>query len=397
MARKKVLISGAGVAGPALAWWLHRFGFEPSIVEVAPEFRSGGYMVDFWGKGLDIIDRMGLLPQVFERGYHVRNICFVHSDGSPAGGFSTAPFWNATDGRFTSIPRTDLARTMWDDLPGDMPKRLDDEIATIEQDSEGVNVTFASGAEERVDLVVGADGLHSRVREVLFGPEEKFETFLGYAFAACTITGYARRTPDAYVGYGVPGRMVSRVSMREDRTLVLFIWRDESFTPPQGEARRALLRDRFDGIGWETDELLAALDGSDDLYLDRMSQIHLPTWSSGRVALVGDAAWAPSFLAGEGSGLGIIGAYVLAGELHRSGGDPSAFATYECRLRAMIESKQKMASKFGGAFAPKTRLGLLFRNWVASLLDVGPIGNLAIASTLKGNIDLPDYSAEVAG
>ena len=146
--------------------------------------------------------------------------------------------------------------------------------------------------------------------------------------------------------------------MREDKTLVLLIWRDErSSLPSTDEDRRALLKDRFAGMGWECDRMLEALDGATDLYVDSISQIHLPRWSDGRVALVGDAAWAPSFLAGEGCGLGIIGAYVLAGELARSGGDPVAFARYESRLRGFIEAKQKMATRFGGAFCPSTASG----------------------------------------
>lgn len=390
--RKRVLISGAGIAGPALAWWLHRFGFEPSIVEIAPQFRTGGYMIDFWGKGFDLIERMGLLPEVIRRGYHIKEVRFVHSNGRRAGGFSTDPFWRVTGGRFTSLPRSDLAEVIWGALPGSVPTRFGDEVKKLQRNGEAVRVHFARSEPETFDLVVGADGLHSKVRELLFGPEDRFETFLGYAFAAFTVDSYGPRTSDVYMTYGVPGRQASRVSMRNDRTLVLFIWRDASSRlPSTDEERRVLLQTRFSGMGWECDRMLTALDRASDLYVDSISQIHLPCWSDGRVALVGDAAWAPSFLAGEGCGLGIIGAYVLAGELARSGGDPSAFDRYEARLRGFMESKQKMASRFGGAFCPKTRFGLILRNWVASLLDVPPIARLALASGLKDDIELPDY------
>jgi 2-polyprenyl-6-methoxyphenol hydroxylase-like FAD-dependent oxidoreductase len=152
-----------------------------------------------------------------------------------------------------------------------------------------------------------------------------------------------------------------------------------------------MLMDKFQDIGWEARPILEALDRSTDLYVDRVSQIHLPEWSKGRMALTGDAAWAPSFLAGEGTGLGIIGAYVLAGELARSGGDPSAFSAYERRLRKFMESKQKMATRFGGAFVPKTRFGVNFRNWVASTFNFAPIGNVVLGAGLNDDIDLPDY------
>ena len=393
--RKKVLISGAGIAGPTLARWLHRFGFEPTIVEIAPQFRIGGYMVDFWGKGFDLIERMGLLPEVERSGYQIKEVRFVHADGSRAGGFSTDGFQQATGGRFTSLPRSDLAEIIWRALPSSIETRFGDEVEQLEQEGDIVRVHFANSPAESFDLVVGADGLHSKVRELLFGPEDRFEAFLGYAFAAFTVTGYGPRTTDTYMGYGVPGRHASRVSMRDDRTLVLLIWRDESSSlPPTDEGRRVLLRERFAGMGWETDRMLEALGSANDLYLDSVSQIHLPRWSDGRIALVGDAAWAPSFLAGEGCGLGIIGAYALAGELARSGGDPIALGRYEGRLRGFIESKQKMATRFGGAFCPSTGFGVMFRNWVASLLNVRPIANLALSRELKDEIELPDYETK---
>ena len=395
--QKKVLISGAGVAGPALAWWLHQFGFQPSIVEIAPQFRTGGYMVDFWGLGFDLIERMGLLPEVERRGYRIREVRFVHADGSRAGGFSTDGFQRATGGRFTSLPRSDLAEIIWRALPNTVETRFGDEVQHLKQRGESVLVHFANSPAERFDLVVGADGLHSKVRSLLFGPEDRFETFLGYAFAAFTVTGYGPRTTDTYMGYGVPGRSASRVSMRDDRTLVLLIWRNENSTLPATNAgRRDLLKHRFAGMDWEVGRMLEALDSANDLYVDTISQIHLPCWSDGRVALVGDAAWAPSFLAGEGCGLGIIGAYALAGELARSGGNPAGFTRYEARLRDFIESKQKKAARFGGAFCPKTLQGLIFRNWVSSLLNIGPIAKFALSQELKDEIELPNYETEMA-
>lgn len=393
------MISGAGVAGPALAWWLDRFGHETTIVEIAPEFRSGGYMIDFWGKGYELIDRMGLLPQVERAGYRIREVRFVDSDGGKAGGFSTDPFWDATGGRFVSLPRGELARIIWNSVRGRVETRFGDEIAALEPGGDGVGIDFASGRSDRFDLVIGADGLHSRVRELLFGPEERFERFLGYKFAAATIRGYEPRTDDTYMMHGVPGRQVARVTMRHGKTLALFIWSEDE--PGEiahgGEAQRALLRSKFERVGWECPALLDGLERSDDLYIDRMSQIRQPQWSKGRLALVGDAAWAPSFLAGEGTGLAIIGAYVLAGELRRSGGDPQAFAEYDRRLREFMTGKQRMATRFGGAFVPKTPFGVAFRNWASNLLNIGPFARLALSTSLKDDIELPDYEAERAG
>ncbi|HET9810943.1 MAG TPA: FAD-binding domain [Sphingomicrobium sp.] len=392
--RKRILISGAGIAGPALAWWLLRFGFEPTIVEIAPRFRSGGYIIDFWGKGFDLVEEMGLLPEVERAGYHVREVRFVNSDGSRAGGFSTDPFFQATDGRFTSIPRGSLAKIIWESVRDRIDCRFGDEVAAIEQGGGGVAVEFANSPGANFDLVIGADGLHSRVRELVFGPEGQFEHFLGYRLAALTVDGYEPRVPDSYMTYGVAARQASRFAMREGKTMILFIWREQDSRLPQSEAeRRALIRQRFGGLGWEVPRMLESLDSADDLYLDNVSQIRMAAWSNDRVGLTGDAAWAPSFLAGEGCGLAIIGSYVLAGELARASGEPAAFAVYEKRLRSFIGDKQKMAARFGGAFVPKTTLGIIVRNWASSLLNVGPVAKLALSSGLSDDIELPDYSA----
>jgi 2-polyprenyl-6-methoxyphenol hydroxylase-like FAD-dependent oxidoreductase len=394
---KRILISGAGIAGPALAWWLDHFGFEPSIVELAPEFRSGGYMVDFWGKGFDIVEQMGLREEVERTGYHVREVCFVGKEGDRAGSFSTEPFWSATGGRFTSIPRGDLAQIVWGSLGGRVRARFGDEIESLDDRGDKVEVMFASGDSDSFDMVIGADGLHSRVRELLFGPEARFERFLGFAFAAFTVEGYEPRTPNVYMMYGVPGRQAARFAMRGGRTLVLFIWRAGSPALPHSDSdTRALLRRTYVGAGWECPQMLEDLNRSDDLYVDAVSQIRLEPWSKGRCALVGDAAWAPSFLAGEGSGLGIIGAYALAGELALANGDPRAFASYHQRLGEFMRSKQDMATKLGGAFVPATAFGLWFRNHVASLLNLKPLAGLALGAGLRDDIDLPDYEAEIS-
>ena len=152
---KRILISGAGIAGPALAWWLDHFGFEPSIVEVAPKFRSGGYMVDFWGKGFDIVERMGLREEVERTGYRVREVRFIDGRGERAGSFSTDPFWSATDGRFTSIPRGDLAQIVWHSLGGRVPARFGDEIESLVERGDKVEVTYAGGDSDAFDMVIG--------------------------------------------------------------------------------------------------------------------------------------------------------------------------------------------------------------------------------------------------
>jgi 2-polyprenyl-6-methoxyphenol hydroxylase-like FAD-dependent oxidoreductase len=389
-----VLISGAGIAGPALAFWLDHHGFAPTLIESAPALRTGGYVVDFWGAGYDLVDRMGLLPQVLAAGYRMREVRIVDATGGRVGGFDVDVFRAATHDRFTSIPRSALSAILYDSVRPRIETEFGNSIAALAPAGDHVAVDFKRGPSRRFDLVIGAGGLHSIVRTLTFGPEARFERFLGYTVAACTVTGYRPRDEDMYVAYSVPARQVARFAMRGDRTMFLFIVADAAvkpFDPHDVAHHRAYLREQFRAAGWECAAILAALDASDDIYFDRVSQIRMPRWSVGRVALVGDAAYAPSLLAGQGSALAIIGAYVLAGELARAATPAQAFASYEAHLRSFIARKQRGTAGLGGAFAPRTRRGIWFRNLVTRAFALPGVARLAIGRSLSDRIALPDY------
>ncbi|MBS0388273.1 MAG: FAD-binding domain [Proteobacteria bacterium] len=389
----KVAINGVGIAGPTLAYWLRRAGHEPVLFERAPAFRRGGYLIDFWGLGYDIAERMGILPTLRERGYVMKRMRNVRHDGREEAGMDFAPLYQAQQGRFISIARADLARALVDACVG-VPVHFGVSINGIAQHGDGPIVTLSDGRQERFDLVVGADGLHSQVRALAFGPEPRFERFLDCHVAACRVSGYPHRDELMFVSHTVRGRQAARVSLRDGETLVLFICRDEFIGDDPGrhdDPRRALRR-AFGGMGWEVPELLDAMENSGDLYFDRVSQIRMPHWSSNRIALVGDAAACPSLLAGEGTGLGMLGAYVLAGELHRAGSDIArALAAYENSLRAFISGKQKGAVYFRGFFAPQTALGLVARNLAVHLFALPLFGRQFWARSLRDRFTLPDY------
>jgi 2-polyprenyl-6-methoxyphenol hydroxylase-like FAD-dependent oxidoreductase len=241
--------------------------------------------------------------------------------------------------------------------------------------------------------VIGADGLHSKVRRIGFASDAMQESYLGYHVAAFEATGYRPRDELAYVSFARPGWQIARFATRNDHTLFMMI-----FAAPQpieacdGEAQRAVLRGIFGNQGWECDSILAAMARADSLYFDRVSQVHLPRWSNGRVALLGDAAHCPSLLAGEGCGLAIIDAYVLAGELARTPNDhASAFQAYERRLRSFVELKQRAARQFAGQFAPRTAFGIRLRNWATRAMAIPGVTQLLIGRALRDNIDLPNY------
>ena len=383
-----------GIAGPTLAYWLTFYGFKTTLVEVAPALRTGGYIIDFWGRGYDVAEKMGILPEIKLAGYRVKELRLVNSDGRPVGSFNTDVFRSATNGRYVSIARGDLAKIIFEKVKDRCEAILGDSIDKIEQDEGGIRVEFERGEARRFDLVVGADGLHSAVRRLAFGEQQRFEKYLGYVVAAFTVDGYRPRDEDVYVSYSSPGKQVARFAMRNDRTMFLFVFADPQgrYFQNQESNHKDVLRTEFAEAGWECPRILSAMESCGDIYFDRVSQIRMDTWSRGRVSLVGDAAFCPSLLAGQGSALAMIGAYVLAGELSQAA-HQKAFELYEQRLHAFITDRQNAAVKLSGSFAPKTRFRIFFRNQITRTFKLPFVAELAMGTSLLDRIDLPDYSA----
>ncbi len=393
-----VLISGTGIAGPTFAYWLSVYGVESTLIERAPRLRTSGYAIDFWGLGFDIAERMGILPDIKRDGYNIRELRIVNAQGQQIGGFNVEIFRAAARGRYVTIPRTDLAKSIYRKVDGRCETIFGDSIAGLHEDANGVDVTFEHAAPARFDMVIGADGLHSIVRKLAFGEENRFETFLGYSVAAFEVTGYRPRDENIYVNYSVPGKQVGRLSLRNDRTLFLFVFADQRrdrLDPDDTEPQRNVLRAQFGNLGWECPQILAALESCPELYFDRVSQIRMKTWSKGRVGLIGDAAFCPSLLAGQGAALAMIAAYVLAGEFGRANTSPEkALKRYEALLRDFMVEKQNAAAKFATSFTPKTRWGLFLRNQITKAFAIPFVAKWALGSTLLDRIELPDYSAE---
>ena len=390
-----VLISGAGIAGPTLAWWLLRHGCVPTLVERATKLRSDGYVIDFCGTGYEVAERMGLMPEIKSSGYDVREVRMVDASGRRCGGFSAEVFRSVTQGRYTSIARGDLAAAIYRSIERHVETLFGDHITAIAPDDSGVRVAFAHASERRFDLVIGADGLHSVVHRLAFGSQDRFEKHLGYNVAAFDVVGYRPRDEGVYLGYAIPGKQVVRFSKRDDRTMFLFVFAADR-APTNGgsdfDACRHVLHAQFDEAGWECAPILEAMDRCGDIYFDRVSQIRMDAWSKRRVALVGDAAFCPSLLAGEGSALAMTAAYVLAGELGAANGDPTrAFAAYERRLRPFILGKQREAEHFAGAFAPRTRLGLFVRNLVSRAFAIPAVARYVVGRSMVDGF-LLDYA-----
>jgi 2-polyprenyl-6-methoxyphenol hydroxylase-like FAD-dependent oxidoreductase len=388
-----VLISGAGIAGPTLAFWLKAAGFEPTLIEHAPELRTGGYVIDFWGLGYDIAERMGLLPKIHRIGYHIREMRIVNGRGERISGLGTRTLNDLTGGRFVTLARSDLSRLLFETIKDRIEAVFGDEIAGMEDDGEGVEVQFKRSRARRFDLVIGADGLHSKVRGLSFGAQDRFEVPLGYLVAAFEVQGYRPRDEQVYIIFNEPGRMLGRFALHEDRTLFLFVFTaGEDSAPLDLPGQKALLRARYGDRQWECPRILDELDHAQDLYFDRVSQIRMNAWSKSRVALVGDAAFCVSLMAGQGAALGMTAAYVLAGELAKAGRRGEAFANYESLLRGFIASKQSGAARFSAAFAPKTRSGLFLRNQVVKASAIPGVAKFAFAREITDTLRLPQYS-----
>ena len=391
---RTVLIAGAGIAGPALAFWLKAAGFEPTLMERANGLRSGGYVIDFWGLGYDIAERMALIAEIGRLGYRVRETQIVDDAGRRIAGFGTRVFSELTGGRYVTLQRSDLSRLLFEKVSGRIETIFGEEIVAFDELADAVRVELKGAGERRFDLLIGADGLHSAVRALAFGPQSRFEKELGYAVAAFEIGGFRPRDENVYVIYGQPGRLGGRFTLRDDRTLFLLVFAaQDARLPATRDAQEAMLREVYGGAGWDCPRMLAELPRAHELYLDRVSQIRMPGWSRGRVALVGDAAFCVSLLAGQGSALAMISAYVLAGELAAAHGDHRrAFAQYEARLRSYIGAKQRGAERFAGAFAPKTRMGLHIRNLVIKAFAIPGLARFAVGRDIADSIQLPHYS-----
>jgi 2-polyprenyl-6-methoxyphenol hydroxylase-like FAD-dependent oxidoreductase len=388
----RIAINGIGVAGPTLAWWLRRYGHEPVLFEKAPRLRTGGYIIDFGLAGYDVADKMGLVPALEEKGYHVQALRLVDARGRTVAAAQMGALHALIRDRYVSIARGDLAATIFHACAG-VEARFGSSVVGIEPHEHGVTVRTSDGSEEAFDLVIGAGGLHSHVRDLAFGPEARFEHPVGWYVAAFTLPGYRPRDELVYVTHIVPRRFVARFALRDDVTVFLLIFRAELLASPPASAReqREALRGVFGDMGWEVPQILSRLDEVEDLYFDVVSQVRMDHWTSGRVALVGDAAACVSPLGGEGSSLAMLEAYVLAGELHRAGGDHSvAFRQYETRLQPFLKRRQKNALRSAGFFTPRSSWEVFLISLAIRAMAVPGLARLLMGPFLR-DFDLPDY------
>ncbi|MBD3008942.1 MULTISPECIES: FAD-dependent monooxygenase [unclassified Streptomyces] len=364
-AKRTVLISGASISGPALAYWLHRSGCAVTVVEKAGALRDGGYPIDIRGTAIEVVRRMGILPQLRDVHIDSRRCTFLNADGSEVASVSPSAVAGGVEGQDLEVRRGDLAAVLYGKVRDDVEFLFNDSIDTLDQSGQGVDVTLRSGQRRTFDLVVGADGMHSQTRESLFGPEERFHRYLGYCFAIFTMPNTFGLSHELVL-WNAPGKAAALYAVGEDDELHAFL----NFHQPEPpfdalrnpDAQRDLVATVFAGAGWEVPGMVGAMRDADDLFFDTAGQIRMPHWSSGRVALVGDAAYAPSFLTGQGSSLALAGAYMLAGALATNRDHTAAFAAYERDVREFVAMNQALVDNGAATLFPTTARALEQRN-----------------------------------
>ncbi|SOD63008.1 2-polyprenyl-6-methoxyphenol hydroxylase [Streptomyces zhaozhouensis] len=362
MKKPEVLIVGAGIAGPALAYWLSRTGYRPTVVEHARQLRSGGSAIVVKGPAIPVAQHMGVLPRLRELATRNRSLTLL----DPAGRRILRLPLTSDKAPTVEVTRADLSEVLHRAAQTEAEFVFDDTITALRQDEDGVDVTFRRSAPRRFDLVVGADGAHSTVRRLVFGPEQRFTRHLGLYGATVPLEPDAVEDPSEMTMLTAPNRMLV-VHPSRKTPLAIFTFRTAPLAPHDRKntaLHKRTVADAYADIAWRAPELVATFVDHPAPFFDALTTVRLPSWSRGRVVLLGDAAAATALL-GDGSSMAMAGAYALAEELAAHPGDHvRAFAAYESRLRREVGPRQRRVRLLSRLMVPRTRPGLAARNAV---------------------------------
>ncbi|WP_371786539.1 FAD-dependent monooxygenase [Streptosporangium subroseum] len=380
----RAIIIGAGIAGLATALRLHQIGWDTLIVERAPARRGGGYAVTFGGIGYDAAEHMDILPGLLKKGFTTNELVYHKPNGERRFSLDRATIAATTGARSITILRGDLEAVLYEEVEGHTEIRFGATLTAVDQDEHAVRVTLTDGTIEEADLLIGADGLHSATRALLFGPEEGFLLDLDHKVAVYML----ERRPDT-IAPGATGtlssggRTAAVISIPDGRNVAFFGYRASHARP--GEDVATELRRVYGDLGWVIPEALAGLARADSVYFDTISQVVAPSWSKGRVVLLGDAAWCVTLFAGYGSSLAVGGADRLGTELDAHPGDiPAALAAWEAAIRPEAERKQKLGRRVKGVYAPANPVLLWLSLLPLRLASLPPVRRYMTRRFIKG-------------
>ncbi|WES65712.1 FAD-dependent monooxygenase [Microbacter sp. GSS18] len=374
------VICGAGIAGLASAISLHRSGWQVTVLEHAPRLRDGGYMIDFFGPGFDAAERIGILETLRERAHRVDVIDWADPDGHTRARLHYDRMRDAADGKLFPLLRGDVERTLFEALPGGVDVRFSTTVTGARSHAGGVAVDVG-GDRIEADLLVGADGIHSGIRAQVFGPEERYLRPLGLHTAAWFADSPPAATALAgrFVIESAPGKMAGVYGVGGDRVATFLTFTESAARMPEDPL--TALRARYWDLSGVVRPVLAA-DPVDEVYYDVVAQIEMPTWRSGRVILVGDAAYAVSLVAGQGASLALAGGVALGEALdaYTLADDPqaldAALAAFEKRVRPVVEEKQAGGRRTAKWFVPTTPARLALRNLSMRMADLPMLARL---------------------
>lgn len=398
MENKNVLISGAGVAGLTLAYWLKRYGFVPTLIEKHPSLRTGGYKIDLRGAALEVLRRMGIYSAIVESRTAIAHAICVDEEGNQVTQMSADLCGTRLEGVDLEIMRGTLCVIMQEAV-GDAEYLFGDSIAQISENSDGVYVEFEKNKPRTFDLVIGADGLHSTVRKLVFGDESKFSQELGVYVSVFSFPNFLNLT-DCEIEHHALRKFVNLYRDRKDinaKAAIAFSV-PEPFHSRDPKDQQKLIGEVFADSKWEMPRILASMKESPDFYFDTMAQIHMPHWSKGRATLVGDAAYSATPLSGQGTSMAIAGAYVLAGELAEAQGNhQTAFSRYEELVRPFAKQNQDLAM-----MSARIMSGSSYSVWLHRLAALLParvvlyFKNKALTRTTKAAnaLNLKEYNGQ---
>lgn len=357
-----VIICGAGIAGLTLAWWLEQQGWQIQILEKAPGLHVNGYMIDFMGSGYDVAERMGILSKIKKIAYHIDEVTYINSTGNRIAEMKFGTFEKLLKGRLLSVMRNDLEKILFENLPKSVEIRFNSTIKEIFQDENYITAVLNDTTKVTADLLVGADGIHSRVRELVFGPQKNYLRYLGFHTAAYVFENeeVRRNLNNNFKILTAPGKEVGLYPLRNGQIASFFVHRATSESLPSNKCTE--LQKIYGNLGWSLPKALEECNKNTKIYYDIVAQIEMPKWRQGRVTLVGDACQAVSLLAGQGASMAMGGAYILANELKKNSNIDVALEKYETIVKPAIEEKQASGRKTANWFAPVNNYRIFARN-----------------------------------